>query len=253
MNKAFKFRIYPNEEQLILIVKTFGCVRFVYNKMLEAKKLYYEETGKTLYCYPSRFKTEFPWLREADSLALSNAQLNLNTAYKNFFRDKSMGFPKFKSKNRGDDAYTTNLVNRNIILENGYLRLPKLGKVKIKQHRSISEGYKLKSVTVSRAPTGKYFASILYEYEIEAKEVKPVNVLGLDFSMKELYVSSEGDVSNYPRYYKKSQTKLSKEQRKLSRKKKDGSNYRKQKRKQPLSMNVSPIKEKTFCISKAGG
>ena len=97
MNKAYKFRIYPDEEQKILISKTFGCVRFIYNKMLGDK-------------------TEYEWLKEVDSLALANAQMNLQDAYNNFFRDKKVGFPKFKSKKGSKRSYTTNCVNGNIIV-----------------------------------------------------------------------------------------------------------------------------------------
>ena len=88
MNKAYKFRIYPNEEQKILIAKTFGCVRFIYNKMLEDKIRYYAETGQKLNNTPAQYKTKFEWLKEVDSLALANAQMNLQDAYNNFFRDK---------------------------------------------------------------------------------------------------------------------------------------------------------------------
>jgi len=179
MNKAYKFRIYPNNEQQILLGKTFGCVRFVYNKMLAEKQAYFEETGKPLRITPAKYKPEYEWLREVDSLALANAQIHLEAAYKNFFRDKNVGYPKFKSKRCGYGSYTTNLVNGNIVLEAGWLKLPKAGEVKIKQHRMIPEGYRLKSVTVSKAPTGKYYASILYEYEADITPACPVNVVGL--------------------------------------------------------------------------
>ena len=93
-----KYRIYPNNEQEVYFAKCFGSVRFVYNKMLAEKQEYYKETGKSLRITPAKYKKEFPWLKEVDSLALANAQLHLETAYKNFFRDKSVGFPKYKSK-----------------------------------------------------------------------------------------------------------------------------------------------------------
>ena len=231
MNKAYKFRIYPNAEQTVLFTKTFGCVRFIYNKMLEDKIARYEATKENLRTTPASYKSEFEWLKEVDSLALANAQLHLETAYKNFFRDKSIGFPKFKSKHKGHKSYTTNLVNGNINLSGGYLKLPKLGKVKVKQHRDIPQDYKLKSVTVSKAPSGKYFASILYEYEAEIEPVKINRAIGLDFSMRELYVSSEGETPEYPRFFRHAQAKLAKEQRKLSRRQKGGKNREKQKNK----------------------
>ena len=102
MNTVYRFRIYPNKAQRELFAKTFGCVRLVYNRMLAEKKAHYEKTGKNLSLTPARYKSEFPWLKEVDSLALCNAQLHLQTAYKNFFRDASVGFPKFKSKKKSD-------------------------------------------------------------------------------------------------------------------------------------------------------
>ena len=240
MNRYYKFRINPTKNQRELLVKTFGCTRFIYNKMLEAKIAHYEKTGKMLMTTPAQYKLEFPWLCAVDSLALANAQLHLETAYKNFFRDdKNAGFPKYKSKHRGQNSYTTNVVNGNITLADGYLKLPKLGKVKVRQHRQIPEGYRLKSVTVSLTTTGKYFASILFEYDADIKPVKPVNIIGLDFSMSGLYVDSNGDSAEYPRYYRASLEKLAREQRKMSRMAKGGSNRGKQR------LKVAKLHEKT--------
>ncbi|MCL2517378.1 MAG: transposase, partial [Oscillospiraceae bacterium] len=228
MNKAYKFRIYPNTEQIVLLAKTFGCVRFIYNKMLGEKIEHYETTKEKLNTTPAQYKNEFEFLKEVDSLALSNAQLHLDTAYKNFFRDKSVGFPKFKSKHKGHNSYTTNFVNGNISLSDGCLKLPKLGKVKIKQHRLIPDDYVLKSVTVSKTPSGKYYASILYEYENNIATVEIYDAIGLDFSMSELYVSSDGVSADYPRYYRQSLDKLAREQRKLSHMTKGSNNRNKQ-------------------------
>jgi putative transposase len=233
-NKSYKFRLYPNAEQKILLAKTFGCCRFIYNRMLADKIAHYEATGETPLCTPAQYKERFPWLREVDSTALCNAQVNLQTAYRNFFRNKAIGFPKFKSKRGGQAAYTTNMINGNISLANDRLKLPKLGMVKVKQHRAIPNGHLLKSVTVSLTSSGKYYASILYEYETDAALVEPKRVLGVDFSMKELYVPSEGNSAAYPRYYRRVQAKLAKEQRKLSRQKKGGQNRERQKRKVAL-------------------
>lgn len=231
MNKAYKFRIYPNAEQQILLAKTFGCVRFIYNKMLGDKIDHYEKTKENLKTTPAKYKPEFEWLKEVDSLALANTQIHLEMAYRNFFRDRSIGFPKFKSKHKGHESYTTNRVNGNIVLDFGYLKLPKLGNMKIKQHRQIPDGYRLKSVTVSKTPSEKYYASILFEYEADVLLVEPVNIIGLDFSMKELYVASNGITAQYPRFYRNALAKLAKEQRKLSRRKKGSKNREKQKRK----------------------
>ena len=200
--------------------------------MLSDKIKHYEKTKENLRTTPAKYKDDFPWLKEVDSLALANAQLHLETAYKNFFRDNSVGFPKFKSKHKNQNSYTTNLVNGNITLSDAGLKLPKLGLVKIKQHRQIPDGYSLKSVTVSLSPSGKYFASILYYYDTDIQPVEHVNdVLGLDFSMSELYVDNNGDTPAYPHPYRQTQDKLAREQRKLSRRKKGGRNREKQKRK----------------------
>ena len=228
MNKAYKFRIYPDEEQKILIAKTFGCVRFIYNKMLGDKIEYYHHTQKKLNNTPAQYKTEFEWLKEVDSLALANAQINLQNAYNNFFRDKRVGFPKFKSKKDSKRSYTTNCVNGNIIVRDGRIRLPKLGFVKMKQHRNIPDDYKLKAVTVSQTASGKYYVSILFEYENQVQKTEPQKFLGLDFSMHGLYVDSNGNCPQFPRYYRLSEKKLKKEQRKLSKMEKGSKNREKQ-------------------------
>ena len=235
MNKAYKFRIHPNADQRVMFAKTFGCVRFIYNKMLGDKIAHYNETQQDLGCYPSQYKVEFPFLKEVDSLALVGAQNNLKAAYKNFFNNKSVGFPKFKSKRNSRKSYTTNCINGNIKLLYGYIVLPKIGGVRIKQHRQIPVHYTLKSVTVSQSPSGKYYASILFEYEeiIEPTRMKFENeirnTVGLDFSMAELYVDSNGNEPKYNRYYRRSLDKLKKMSRALSKMKKFSSNWYKQK------------------------
>ena len=164
-----------------------------------------------------RQKAEFPWLKEVDSLALCNAQLHLQTAYKNFFRDSSAGFPKFKSKKNPVRSYTTNCVNGNITLQNAKLKLPKAGWIRIKQHRSIDDRYILKGATVSQEADDKYYVSLLYATEEPEHEIRSVKTaIGLDFSMSELYVDSNGTHAGYPHFFRKSQGKLAREQRRLS-------------------------------------
>ena len=196
--------------------------------MLSDKIKHYEETKQKLNNTPAQYKKEFEWLKEVDSLALANAQINLQTAYKNFFRSPKVGFPKFKSKKSNHRSYTTNCVNGNIKLVNGLLTLPKVGKIKMKQHRQIPSDYKLKSVTVSQTPSGKYYASILFEYENQVSQVIPQTFLGLDFSMHELYKDSNGNEPQYPRYYRQAEKKLAREQRKLSLMQKGSNNRNKQ-------------------------
>ena len=239
MHKAFKFRLYPTESQKLFFSKTFGCVRLVYNHYLGLNTTAYETTGKSVSytkCAADLvlLKKERPYLKEIDSIALQQALRHLDTAFQNFFRDKNVGYPKFKSKKNHHDSYSTVCVNNNIKLENGYLTLPKVGCVRIKQHRRIPNGYILKSVTVSHTPSEKYYASILYEYDANPVIVKPVNVIGLDFSMHNLFVSSEDNISADEAFlhrYRKSLGKLVKEQRILSHRKKGSNRYHKQRKK----------------------
>lgn len=123
--KAYKFRLYPNEEQKQFFAKTFGCSRAIWNMMLADKIKHYEETGENLYNTPAQYKKEFPWLKEVDSLALANVQLNLQKAYKNFFQS-GFGFPKFKKKNHSQ-SYKTNNQKGRLAVEKGYINLPKVG------------------------------------------------------------------------------------------------------------------------------
>ncbi|RKL69379.1 transposase [Salipaludibacillus neizhouensis] len=243
-NKAFKFRLYPSIAQLHLVKKTFGCVRFTYNKMLKDRMDTYERFKdnkemllKQKHPTPAKYKTDYPFLKEVDSLSLANAQMNLDKAYKSFFK-KNTKFPTFKSK-KHKQSYTTNLVNGNIEILDGHIKLPKLKWVKLTQHRDIPETHRLKSVTISMTGSGKIYASILTEFEEATKPVEPNNVVGLDFSMSELYVTSDGEKGNYPRFYRQSLEKLAKEQRVLSRRKKGSNRWYKQKRK------VAKLQEKT--------
>lgn len=241
MNKAYKYRLYPNKEQAVLINKTFGSVRFVYNQMLTNRKAIYEQykdDKETLkrqkYFLPADYKKEYPWLKEVDSLALANAQLNLNTAYQNFFRDKSVGFPKFKSKHHDRKSYTTNNQKGSIrLIDSKTIRLPKLKDVRIKTHRQLPQNTIIKSATISQTPTGKYQISILVEYEVDIKPVTPTvkTTIGLDYSSKSLFVDSEANSADYPKFYRQAEAKLKREQRKLSKRQKGGKNRDKQRRK----------------------
>ena len=230
-NKAYRFRLYPNKEQEIMFAKTFGCVRFIYNQMLADKITHYKETGEKLNNTPTQYKKEFEWLKEVDSLALANAQMNLQTAYNNFFRTPKVGFPKFKSKKRDKDSYTTNNQNGTVSIIDKKLKLPKVGLVKMVQHRIISGSEKIKSATITRTPSGKYYVSILVEYEkvIPNIELSKAKAIGLDYASHGFYVDSQGREADYPKFYRNTQDKLAKEQRKLSHMKYGSNNYQKQK------------------------
>ncbi|OQC43557.1 MAG: putative transposase [Bacteroidetes bacterium ADurb.Bin028] len=236
INKAFKFRIYPNQEQLKLINQTFGCVRFVYNHFLNQRnELYKAEKKSTTYVNQAKeltlLKQELTWLKEVDSVSLQSALRNLDTAFKNFF-SKRAKFPKFKSKKNNIKSYTAKNTNNSIRVEDNMLKFPKLGFLKVKFHREIPSEYKILSATVSQEPTGAYFVSIITEFEKEIVQVPSNNnIIGLDFSMKELFVSSENQRADYPRFFRLLESKLIKEQKSLSKKVKFSSNWYKQKTK----------------------
>ena len=243
--KAYKFRIYPTEEQEIFFARSFGCVRKVYNLMLDDRMKAYEETKndsskKMSFPTPAKYKKEFPFLKEVDSLALANAQLNLDKAYKNFFRDKSVGFPRFKSKKNPVQSYTTNNQNGTIaLIDNKFIKIPKLKSlVRIKLHRQ-PKGI-IKSATISRHSSGKYYISLLCKEEVnELPKMK--SAIGIDLGITDFVILSDGQKIDNNKFTSKMEKKLKREQRKLSRRalvaKKKGvnlseaKNYQKQKRK----------------------
>ena len=228
MLKAYKYRIYPTSEQRLYLAKTFGCTRFVYNQMLADRIKSYEENKdldiKTIkYPTPAQYKKEYEWLKEVDSLALANAQMNLDKAYKNFFRDKSVGFPKFKSKKTNRFSYTTNNQNGTISVEESFVKIPKLrSKIKIVLHRQF-KGL-IKSATISKTPSNQYYISILVDTE-NTQLPKNGNSVGIDLGLKEFAVCSNGDRFDNPKNLRKYEKKLAKLQKDLSRKAK-GSNNR---------------------------
>ncbi len=228
-NRAVKYRIYPNRDQRILFLKTFGCCRKVWNLMLEDKISYYKETGKTLMTTPAQYKREYPYLKEVDALALANVQLNLQAAYKHFFGKRNR-FPKFKSERHSRKSYTTNNQNGTVaLLENG-IRLPKAGVVKAKIHRMPEETWKVKSATVSLDSDGKYYASVLFAYEEEnsAISIDANTALGLDYKSDGLYMDSDGEKASGHKYFRESQEKLAKAQRRFRHKITGSKNYKKQ-------------------------
>ena len=243
--KSYKFRLYPNQEQKQLFAKTFGCSRAIWNMMLADKIKHYEETKETLHNTPAQYKNEFPWLREVDSLALANVQLNLQTAYKNFFRS-GFGFPKFKKKSHRQ-SYKTNNINNNssIVLENGFVKLPKVGWVRVKAHRKISGV--IRSATISMTPTGNYHISILCEVEI-APLPKTNSSVGVDLGISDFAILSTGEKIGNKRFLSKLSKKLVKEQKILSRRalatKKEGRKLSDSKNYQKQRMKVAKIHEK---------
>lgn len=222
---AYKYRLYPNKEQQIYFAKCFGCVRFIYNRMLSDKIDYYKETKQKLNNTPAQYKKEFEWLKEVDSLALANAQMNLQTAYNNFFKRPEVGFPKFKSKKGHKFSYTTNNQGGNIYVSDKYIKLPKIGLVKIRKHREF-EGI-IKSVTVSQNPSDKYYVSVLVNQDEKEKLPISNNEIGIDLGIKEFAITSDGEMIENPKYLRKSEKRLRKLQKDLSRCKKGSKNREK--------------------------
>ena len=223
MNKAIKYRVYPTTEQSIMFAKTFGCCRKVYNLMLSDKIEGYKATGKFPTVTPAKYKNDYPYLREVDSLALANKQMDLQKAFRNTFsksRKKKNGFPKFKSAKHSRKSYTTNNQKGTVaIIDNKCIKLPKIGKVKAVIHRVPDDSWTIKSATVSQESDGKYYISVLFEFEniVNPYVADKTNAIGLDYASDGLYVDSNGNTGTNHKYYRESHDKLAKAQRKLSR------------------------------------
>ncbi|MFA6089709.1 MAG: RNA-guided endonuclease TnpB family protein [Candidatus Woesearchaeota archaeon] len=240
--KALKVRIYPNKEQEVLINKTIGCSRFIYNAMLAEKIKTYEilkNDKRALFEFKYKtekeYKTEFEFLKEVDSISLQQSSRDLSAAYQNFFKSISgkskgkSGFPKFHKKGK-KDSYRTTITNENIKIdfESKKIKLPKLGWINFRDLRKELKG-EIKSATVSKTPTGKYFVSIIFEQDLILKGVvisKNLKTKGLDMSMSSFFVDDQGSSPVYERIYRNNEKKLKFLQRKVSKKQK-GSNNRK--------------------------
>ena len=186
---------------------------------------YYKETKQKLNNTPAQYKKEFEWLNEVDSLALANAQMNLQKAYNNFFKRPEVGFPKFKSKKNHNDSYTTNNQGGNIYVSDRYIKLPKIGLVRVKKHRDF-KGL-IKSVTISQTPSGKYYVSVLVNQEGKEKVSISNNEIGIDLGLKEFCITSNGEMIESAKYLRKSEKRLRKLQKDLSRCKKGSKNREK--------------------------
>ena len=208
-----KYRIYPDKNQALLINKTIGCARFIYNLMLS--DFYNNDLVKT----PAKYKDEYPFLKEVDSLALANSQINLRQAFRNYKKNKGhFQKPTYKRKSRSRLSYTTNNQKGTIRIENNRLILPKFKfGIKIKVHRPI-EGV-IKAVTIEQVPSGHYMASI--RYEVLDKQEKPVlskdNIVGIDLGLTYLAIMSNGEKYENPKHFHELQYKLHREQKILSR------------------------------------
>ena len=229
MQKGIKFRIYPNREQQKLINQTLGCCRLIYNKGLAMRNDAYENGNKIGYSQTSAMLTElkkcedFAFLKAVDSIALQQSLRDLDRGFVNFFQ-KRAAHPTFKSKHNRHQSYRTVNQGDNIRIVGRYIKLPKLGFVKIRQSM---EAGKINNVTIEHTPTGKYFVVLNVEFEPQPR-ANNGGLIGIDVGIKEFYSDSNGNAVPNPKYLEKSMRKLIREQRKLSRKQKGSNNRNKQ-------------------------
>ena len=229
MQKGVKFRAYPNKEQKNLINQTLGCCRLIYNKGLAMRNDAYSNGEKIGYNQTSAMLTDlkkqadFTFLKNVDSIALQQSLRDLDRGFKNFF-EKRARHPQFKNKHNNHQSYRTINQGDNIRIVGKYIKLPKLGYVKIKQSMEVGH---INNVTVERTPTGKYFVVLNVDFEPELRP-NAGGMVGIDVGIKEFYSDSNGNVVNNPKYLEKSMRKLVREQRKLSRKQKGSNNRNKQ-------------------------
>ena len=228
MEKAYKFRFYPTKTQIEKLNCTFGCVRYVYNHFLSLKQELYSKEKKSMsYNQCSKaltvLKQEKEWLKDVDKYSLQNSLKDLDKAYKNFFSGN--GYPKFKSKKDNRKSYRTSYTNNNIEFLDKWIKVPKLGKLKIRD--KMKPQGRIINATITQAPSGKYYISLCCtDVEVEKLESTNKNV-GIDLGVKNFAITSDETLIENPKYLQKSLKKLALYQRKLSRKSKGSSNRNK--------------------------
>ena len=241
MYKAYKFRLYPNDNQKILINKTFGCTRFIYNHFLNKCK---EEKFIKAYDMCKELKElvlDYPFLKEVDSMALRCSVFNLEDSYKNYFSKRS-AYPSFKNK-FSKQSYRTNCItsvyknkkysNIKIDIKEKMIKVPKLGLVKIRGYRNLNElTDRIINITIEKEKTNKYYVSVITQKEEEIpKKITPTSIVGIDLGIKDLVVTSNGEKYPNPKEINKREKRLKRMQRKLCRQVKGSNNYNKTKEK----------------------
>ena len=261
-HKAYKFRIYPNAYQEVLIIKTIGCVRFVYNYFLALWNEEYSKNGKGLTynscsaMLPQMKKNEATsWLKEVDSIALQSSIKNLSDSFSRFFK-KQTNRPRFKSKKNPVQSYTTKNVNNNIMITDRFVTLPKLGIIKFAKSRELKG--RILNATIRKNPSGKFFVSILCEEEVPELPKTGLEI-GIDLGITDFAILSNGQKIDNNRFTSKMEKTLKREQRKLSRRalnaKKAGKelfeakNYQKQKQK-VARLHEKVINQRTDFLNK---
>ena len=260
IQKSYKFRIYPTEEQIEIFRKTFGCCRFVWNKLLEERNKYYSQFKSLLSVTPAHLKQKYQFLKEVDSLALNSVDQFQRNAFKNYFKNpKQFGKPLFKSKKYTKNSYKTNFVrntyknkqycNISIDYDNNILNLPKIPNISIKLHRKFPTNSKLISVTISETKTHKFYASINFEYDSQVLEKTDLNnSIGLDMSLQKLYVDSNGNSPlDFEKLFAENQKELAELQRRYSWKLSHSTN-KKSKNIEELRLRIAKLNE--FIVNK---
>ena len=239
-NTAIRYRIYPDVEQKILIGKTIGCCRLLWNNMLSYNKRLYPFFGSFVLPKVTYYHNEYPFLKEVDSLALANTRQNLQQAFRNHFNNPDhFGLPRFKARSK-TDSYSTNSQNNSIRIENSQIRLPKLGFVKMCYHKTLPADAIIKAATIERTKTGKYYVAVKYydpniDHLAAEFGIKPNNKVliatGLDYSSPNLFCNDLGQIPEQMRWFRENEDKLAKLQRKMAKcTKKDSCKYKKYQR-----------------------
>lgn len=221
---TIKLRLHPTEAQVALIEKTFGCCRYLWNKMLEDVQEFYAATDIHFIPTPAHYKKEAPFLKEVDSQALCTVHQNLRRAFLDFFRAPgSFGYPQFKCKKRKQDSFSVYCrayrTGPSILLSEKGLQMPKLGLIPVTLHRTPGIDWALKLVTITKSTTGNYFAALSFSYEVPEPErviPTPETTLGLNYSLTRFYVDSQGQSPTLPPIQAEKE-KLAQLQRKLAR------------------------------------
>ena len=254
INKAYKFRLYPNDEQKMLINKTFRCTRLVYNYYLNKKQELYRNENINLSSYDCikdlrNLYIQYPFLKEVDNMSLRCTLFDLDNSYRKFFKEK-IGYPKYKSK-YDKNSYRTNFItsvykgkkyeNIKLDLLNKTMTLPKLKEVKIRGYRNLKKiDGRIINATISREKDNKYYVSVVFEQELEENKMIPTKIIGLDLGIKDLVITSDGKKYDNNKTISKYEKRIKRIQRKLSKKIKDSNNF--YKTKQKLARLYSKIK-----------
>jgi putative transposase len=244
--KAFKYRIYPTKQQTILLNKTFGCVRVIWNHNVEVFNKYDKNPSEQAQSLTStQLRQKFEWMSEVSAAALQQKEIDFKAFKKNYFsttRKKKIGRPSFKNR---DSRQSYRLPNQKFTLNDNSIRLEKIGKVKLVRDRAVPDGCKFMSVTVSKNACGQFFVSVLVELEI-AQKPKTGRKIGLDIGLKTFLTGNDGLSVEHPKFFRESQAKLKHAQRQFSRKVKGSKRRKKGKHKVARIHNTIANQRKTF-------